>query len=145
MTTYCIDENKNLVNTLAITKREFVFNIQIQSSVQENNAWSFSIEYNTELLSFINTHTNNILAVNLSGTIFNDTNTTMFPAYTSCASTYAYIEANIIIKGYSGVALVALTDMLSLLFLNMNNSITITPDLEQGNTYTLVVTVYVAS
>lgn len=146
MTTYCIDENKNLVNTLAITKREFTSNIQITSPVEANDAWNFLSEYKEEFLSFINAHTNDILAINLSGTILHDTSITMYPAfiiYTSTTSTYASIGANIIINGCKGRILFTMNDSFSLV--NINLDMSTTPKWVQGETYTLVTTFYVTS
>ena len=145
MTTYCIDENKNLVNTLAITKREFTFNIQITSPVEANDAWSFSFlhEYEGEFLSFINAHTNDILAINLSGTLLSNTESTMCPAFIMYTSTYAFIKANTIINGCEGKILFTINGILVLVNINLDRSTT--PHWVQGETYTLVTTFYITS
>lgn len=148
MTTYCIDENKNLVNTLAITKREFTFNIQIASPVQEGNTWSFLLEYDINFISFLNLYKDNILSVNMSGTLFYDLGTSLFPAFiiynpdAYAVNLVAYISLN----GYLGTVTGILNSQLSPLILTLiDPTDTTTPTWVQGNTYTLVVTVYIAS
>ena len=146
MTTYCIDENKNLVNTLAVTKREFTCNIEITSPVKEDfDQWGFQIEYDTNLISFLNVYKDNILSTNLSGTLI-DTGVSIFPAwviYNPSASS-VNIRADISLNGYDGSILYTLTPIISLVSIDLDGYTT-TPNWVQGETYTLVTTFYITS
>ena len=147
MTTYCIDENKNLVNTLALSKREFTFNIQITSPVKEDtDVWSFPIEYDMNIISFLKLYKDNILAVNISGTLIYDSDASSFPAYLtySSSSSSAVIIANISFNGYEGNINCLINSILPLVVISLTTSTT-TPTWVQGETYTLVITFYVAS
>ena len=147
MTTYCIDENKNLVNTLALSKREFTFNIQITSPIKENtDTWSFPIEYDMNIISFLELYKDNILAVNISGTLIYDSGESSFPAYLtySSSSSSTAIIANISFNGYEGNISCLINSILPLVVISLTTSIT-TPTWVQGETYTLVITFYVAS